>query len=407
MESVFLVDDRLSLAFCSVFEASTALRACQKTSHFISMSASYTDKGSIVLKRIDEICKFTKFVQRVLRTYPTKTIVFCIGQECAASLTTAALLLGGFLILAKGLSFEHVKTSFRSVEDRFISFNEGLISSRHTRHTVQDLWLALYHARMLDWIDLSSEIKPGMDMSDFGSFDIETYAHYAAASNGGIVTVVPRKLLFFPSPMDLPDGIDWIDSSDGMHRSFSAAYYASILSTDHDVSLVLCIDSGISHWHAFAVHGIVTEDLPLDGSLLHSLDRLLALTDAGRGTIALHSSPRATGCGAGALVAAYLVRRLGFSPSAAVAWICMAHPGLLDPAVPSARTLPGRAPIRRCESMVCGSQEREPAALASASKLAAATGQEWETDAAAAFDRAGSWPLCTPALTAPEVFDFC
>ncbi len=106
---------------------------------------------------------------------------------------------------------------------------------------------------MQGWINLSNKIKPGMEMLDFGAMDLDTYAHYADTSNGvSIMTLVPDKILFFPSPVELPDGIEWVDSAD-------------------------------------------------------ALDRLLAVTKAGRGAIALHSSRGAAGRTAGALLATYLV----------------------------------------------------------------------------------------------------
>ncbi len=100
------VHHRLALSFCTACEAKTMLHAHLKRHHFITVAASFNEGGVIVLKRIDEICKFTLFLQRVHRTYPTKTIVVCVGQDCAASLTMAALLLGGFMILGSGMNVE-------------------------------------------------------------------------------------------------------------------------------------------------------------------------------------------------------------------------------------------------------------------------------------------------------------
>jgi hypothetical protein len=316
MPLILKIHDNISIAFGTACTARTWFQDCLKNMHFLSATSYATEESSIYAKRVDQISRFVSSFNRVLRSNPSKTIVLCVGRDFPTSLTTAALLLGGFLILGRGMDVEHVTSSFQIVADRFISFGD---KSDCARHTVQDCWLALHFARKLGWIDLSDEIKPGMDLLDFGSLDVDAYAHYAEAANGGIITVVPQKILFFPSPVDLPGNAEWMDSADG-ERHFSPAFYADLLATEFNVSTVMCVDSGCSSSSkAFADLGIAAEDMPLDDSvpdLLRALDRLLAVTQAGPGAVALHSRPGAAAAmgRAGALIAAYLTRRVGFPP---------------------------------------------------------------------------------------------
>ena len=103
-----------------------------------------------------------------------------------------------------------------------------------------------------------------MDSTDLGIFDIDAYSHYAKTLNGSIYTVVPGKVMLFPSPVNLPDSEPWMDFSGGV-RHFSASFYADLLSSEFNVFLVACVDSTEYDRAAFAAHGIETEDMPLDG----------------------------------------------------------------------------------------------------------------------------------------------
>jgi hypothetical protein len=309
------------------------------------------------------------------------------------------------MILARGMNLGEVKSSFQRVADRFTSFGN---ESDCARHTVDDCWLALHFATKLGWINLSDEIKPGMDLLDFGSLDVDAYAHYAEAANGGIITVVPQKIIFFPSPVDLPGNAAWVDSADGKQRHFSPAFYADLLLTEFDVSTVMCVDGGESHWKAFADQGIAVEHMPLDDSasdLLRALDRLLTVTQGGSGAVALHSRLGAASAmgRTGALMAAYLARREGLPPEAAVAWVRMVHPRLL---LPAHLPLPllnfvhcgGALALRRSESLAGGPRTREEQQE---------RGQELEKVTTGAIRRAASLPLYPAVVEAPDVFELC
>ena len=109
-------------------------------------------------------------------------------------------------------------------------------------------------------------------------------------------------------------------------RLFSPTYYAALFH-DFGVSCVVCLgrtDPAVAA--AFKARGIETEDF--DGSsLLRGLDRLLSLSRAAPGTLAVHSGegfewPRYTAT----LAEAFTISRLGFDEGSAGAWLRMVSP---------------------------------------------------------------------------------
>ena len=322
------IHDRLFVVNRTVPEAKALLHDRQKAIHFVCLDGKFEclELGS---PRIDQISQFVRFIHRTLQADSSKSVVMCVGRASPGSLTIAALLLGGFMILGKGMSSDEVVSHFGGLDDDFVSFRD---ESDDAQYSVRDCWLALHLAREKGWIHLSNDITAQMDCLDFGSLDIDAYAHYSKIANGSFFPVVPDKIVFFPSPASLPDNREWMDTDDGKRRLFSAGYCADLLRSEFNVSVVACVDSGTSDWPEFAEHGIDAEELPLDGSspsLLRAMDRLIAFADSSSGAVALHSESEAVGWRAGALVAAYLVRRLDFPPEAATAWIRMVHPALL------------------------------------------------------------------------------
>jgi hypothetical protein len=186
-------------------------------------------------------------------------------------------------------------------------------------------------------VDPESDAEP--------TLDVEEFAHYASRANGNVHMAVPGRMLFFSSPkvLPMPSEQQWIDTvaDDGTTtRHFSPAFYAELFE-DLGVSAVVCLgcgDAGASS--AFSERGMEVLDFGLgeDGSsLLRGLDRLLSLTAAAPGTVAVHSGDGFTWPAyMGTLVVAVLISRLGFDEGAARAWIRMLCPWMLsaEPAAP-------------------------------------------------------------------------
>ena len=303
------------------------------------------------------------------------------------------------MILSKNVGIDEVEKAFQSLKARFVGFSDDNMSE--SRLSVQDSWKALHLAKKHGWIKLSNEIRPRMDCMDFGLLDIERHMHYAKTANGRIFTLVPDKIVMFPSPADLPDNVEWMDTDDGKHRQFSAGYYAELLRSDFNVSVIACADSGKDYWPAFAEYDLAVEHLPLDGTcpaMLRAMDQLFALTDGARGAVALHSGADAVGGRVGALVAAYLVRRLGFPPDAAIAWIRMVDPALLVACPDGGDGAAGALPeLRRCPSAFVGGEGD-----GGEGGEGGGGGEGGEPG----FERAASWPLESPEQAAPDVFCF-
>ena len=180
-----------------------------------------------------------------------------------------------------------------------------------------------------------------------GTLAADELTHYASAANGAVYLVIPGALIFLPTPADDldSDGPEWADSeaADGRTaRRFSPGFYASLLA-DLGVSAVACLGSG-SPATARALHtrGIAAMDLALEAaaaasggaplaSIILALDRLLALAAAAPGALAVHSGAGAEWPEAvGTLAAAFLIRRFDFGGAAAVAWLHMLAPWMLQ-----------------------------------------------------------------------------
>ncbi len=176
--------------------------------------------------------------------------------------------------------------------------------------------------------------------------------HYASPINGDLHMIVPGKVICFPTPADLPDSQLWADSdvpADGTVRRFSATFLADLLA-DLGADVAVCLHASAYDRAAFLARGIKAEDLATDpGSphLLSALDRFLAVAAAAPGLVALQSGSDGPGR-LGALVLAYLTRRLGFDEGSAAAWVRMVHPALLaTPASPSPPVLAALAATLR------------------------------------------------------------
>ena len=253
-----------------------------------------------------------QFSKRVLQR-STKSLIICVSPT-PASITRAALLLGGYLIVCEGVAPELVAEAFQPL--RLIPFFEEREDQAEAL-TVEDCWAALHRAKSEGWLDFS-------DAPAAGAIDMEEHLHYDSVANGELHVVVPDKLLALPSPSELPDGLAWHD--EGGARRFSAAYYGDILA-DFDVTVAVCCAGADGDLpYDPAALGVAVEVLAADareGCLLAASDRLLTLARAAPGALALH------GTGAweeGLLLSTYLIRLHGFPAREALAWVRMAHP---------------------------------------------------------------------------------
>ena len=205
--------------------------------------------------------------------------------------------------------------------------------------------------------------------------------------NGEIFIVVPNTLIFFPEPHALPEGAGWVDT-DGV-RAFSANFYADLFDF-LKVTQVFRLDpaAGPEGAAAFEERGMLAytpEDLgcadETDLFSLQVLDRFIAVASGCEGQLAIQCDARHA-AHAHTLVAAYMVRRRHFdSPTDAIAWLAMAHPGRGRAAVDYAvlERLAARAPRARrasCAAAISsvGLSEEAFASVAELASAAASAG---------------------------------
>jgi hypothetical protein len=231
------------------------------------------------------------------------------------------------MILGLGSDYDQVVTMLHSLKEQLCNIHDPSAQAGKNGFDVHDCWLAVYKAKYLGWLKLSPN----------GAFNVETHAHFRKHHNGHIITIVPKKMILFPTPSIMTNDRTGLSYLDGKNENFSPAYYADVLSTEFEVSLVAGLGGSTHDSSAFRDRGIAVEDMPTMDStaggprLLGVLDRFLAVAGAVPGAVALHCDLAGPG-GApvvATLAVAYLTGRLGFQPGAAIAWIRMVHPSLL------------------------------------------------------------------------------
>jgi hypothetical protein len=259
-----------------------------------------------------------------------KSVVVCSGR-CPKDITNTALLLGGFMILAEGLSSDAVSEAFEPVSHLFADYDDAL--------GVHDCWSSLHHVHThCGWLRLDSKHSLRLRHRDASggnaadAIDLDEYVHYDSPLNGGFHVLVPDRLLVLHCPEDLPGGAAWVDA--GGVRRFSAAHYADILG-DFDVEVVVRGGGDACSYDAsaFAARGIEVEDLALVNGggvpTLAEIDRFLSLARHASGAVAVHGGAGGGLGAAGTLIAAHLIREHRFRAKDAIAWVRMIHPDAL------------------------------------------------------------------------------
>ena len=279
-----------------------------------------------ILDFCDRLLTFVQGLQ------PDDKIAIVPTSASHKSFTEGYFYLGCFFIICKKMPVEDVQVALQDstllLEDTNRTNSNSSYSSSSVEDRVLNCWRAIEQAVSLRWL-----VAPNSDVAPM--LDVEELEHYAGRSNGSLHMVVPGRMFFFPSPDDLPDGQQWADhvvSNGATTRRFSASFYAELFKVEElNVSMVACLGQGSeAATAAFEARGVETVDLELaeDGSsLLRGLDRLLSLSWAVPGAVAMYSGrgPEWPGY-LETLVAAFLIRREGFDEGAARAWLRMVSP---------------------------------------------------------------------------------
>ena len=280
------------------------------------------------------IYSFHKAIEAMLADKIDKNLVIMIGSE-PAHVTAVALLLGGHMIIGRGMSADDVAERLRPISYMFSSFADG-----NTHLSVEDCWRAIHRASTLGWTTFdSSQQDDGQE-----AIDMDEYLHYDDTPNGAMHLVDPARLLLFREPADLPAGVAFED--EGGRRRFGAEHYAGLFE-DFGVRLVVRCGGGAWDCEALRAAGMAVEDLRVTAGgagMLSAVDRFLTLARVAPGCIAVQcgggggderieseggddgDDSMEADAGARLVVAAHLIRNRGFGAGAAVAWTHIAHP---------------------------------------------------------------------------------
>ena len=304
--------------------SSRATQFClSHATHFVEIGGAYSVK-CVKQLQLSVVHAFCDYMQDTLDSHRGQRVVVCPEDSSQASVATACLLCGAYLLLCESREMTHVLNTFQysfewidTVSEEGNDYSTSIIGS----------WRALDRARALHWLGYADDVSEPM-------LDVDMAVHYARPSNGNVHVLVPDKLLLFPAPASLPDGQEWAQASASRPtaRVFSAGFLADLL-LDLGVSAVACVGQADGRdAAAFAARGLDVHDLGIDPrrpALLRAVDRLVAVSRASPGAVALFGGD---GDGlpepVGTLVAAYLMVELGFCASAAAAWIRMLCPAL-------------------------------------------------------------------------------
>jgi hypothetical protein len=317
------VEGKIHFASTTATEAQKSDFCYRKTTHFVEVGGA-NSAGDFDLLPISVIYNFCDVVSTAHKV-DCDAVIICPEDGDCQSICNACLLLGSYLILRVEMKSEKVLQIFEETINELSQFQSQI---KNYVEVISKSWNALEYAKGLNWLFPSeySEIE--------ADFDIELHTHYARQANGNIHTLVPGKLLLFPTPAHLPGGQSWadVDGPGGQVRRFSAQYLAELLA-DLNVSVVTCLgQTSSSSAAAFLECGLDVHDLLLNPrlpSLLSAIDRILALTRAAPGAVAVFCG----GAGGtdwpahvGTLAAAYLMSDFGFDAGAADAWLRMLSP---------------------------------------------------------------------------------
>ena len=314
----------IRLTLCTAEQAMQERIDDAKPGHFIDVCGSEESAEKIQLPIIMAFCDS---INTECESHPDATIFVCPESKTSTALANACLLFGAYRILCQDVGMDQLVVEMKEALDEIEADHRHtrIQQQPSTRHKIiMDSWVALHQARALNWLGARpSEVSEPL-------LDVEMATHYARPINGNIHILIPGKLILFPTPHQLPAGHDWADDSDGA-RNFSAGFLAELLE-DLGVAAVACLgrvhdaDAAAFRGCALDVHELGLD--PRRPALLPAMDRLLAVSRAAPGAVAL------CGGGGGAagedvvetMAAAWLMRECGFGEGAAGAWLRMVRP---------------------------------------------------------------------------------
>jgi cell division cycle 14 len=264
------------------------------------------------------IIRFFEMLDQELVSHPSCKIVYCVDTGRRA-LTNAVFLLGSYMIFKLYMRTEEIKSAFSWLDPSMIEpFRDATYSEPDFGLRLEDCWRGLERGIASKWLGSPREIRV------WGMIDIDEYIQLDDPLNADLNQVVPGKFVAFRGPRDLGDR-EYSDD-DGCRR-FSAKYYVELFH-EMGVTDVVRLNEPEYDWRDFEDSGIRHHDLHFEDCTCPSpgiVERFLEIADRATGMVAVHCK---AGLGrTGTLIAAYLMRRRGFSAREAMGWLRIMRPG--------------------------------------------------------------------------------
>ena len=193
------IHDRLAIAYCDSREFKSRNQCSDRNRISLIECICRSAQESFNPCPVPEIVRFISILKQSLSRHPEKTFVACVGRDNFELISHVVFLLGSFMILAEGVDDISCKQNFENI----------LPADGCDIALIHDCWRALYRANSIGWTVLAQDIR--QSDNDNSSFDLDEFTHYSKPANGSIYKVVPEKIICFPNPTKLPDGVHWMD----------------------------------------------------------------------------------------------------------------------------------------------------------------------------------------------------
>jgi hypothetical protein len=247
-----------------------------------------------------------------------RPLVYCVEND-GPSRANASFLLASFLMLDQKYSVDNAAAPFDGESAPFPlpAFRDATYTNQDFFLTLRDCLNGLATAVHHSWFDMTT-------------FQLRQYEWLEAPDNGDIHQICPQMIAFKgPLPLDshyrVPGEV-----------ALPPDHYAQVLKRMGAVAVVRLSEADAYDPSPFTAAGIAHHDLFFDDcaappprivdAFLAICDRVTSASPDGIGPpIAVHCR---AGLGrTGTLIAAWLVRRRGFEPRAAIAWLRIVRPG--------------------------------------------------------------------------------
>ncbi|GAU90009.1 hypothetical protein RvY_02491 [Ramazzottius varieornatus] len=217
-----------------------------------------------------------------------------------------AWLVGAYTILKLGKSPEEAYALLQTVSAKeLIGFRDASCGPSTYNLSLKDCLVGLYKAVQCEFFT-------------YDKFNLQEYEHYERVENGDFNWITPKFLAFCgPHQRTRLEGYP-VHAPEEYFKYFK----------EHNISTIVRLNSPQYAAERFTAAGFDHQDLIFpDGTspneaILHAF---LNIAETAKGGLAIHCK---AGLGrTGTLIAAYLMKHNGFSPSEAIAWVRIVRPG--------------------------------------------------------------------------------